>query len=155
MTIYDFDTQLLKGKQAENILDAYWKKRGIKIETVSMNFERLGIDRIFEYKNIRYTIEYKTDFLASKTGNAFIETVSVAGARLGWAYTSLAQGLVYFLPDTHIVYYVNMIEIKRNLMKWESEFPTREVKNKTYTGNGILLPLKKFEEIGIKTIIDA
>ena len=76
--MYKFQEQLAIGEENEMKLDSFLAK-WFDIERVSQEGQRQGIDRLFTRRDnkVIYRVEYKTDFTASRTGNAFIETVSV------------------------------------------------------------------------------
>ncbi len=76
--MYAFKAQLTKGEQSEAELDTYFAQ-WYDIQPLDRAQQRQGIDRIFTRKNngLVFTIEYKTDWMAAKTPNAFVETVSV------------------------------------------------------------------------------
>lgn len=110
--------------------------------------ERSGIDGILECRKTKrkWTVEIKTDWRAASTGNVFIETMSVDGKNvLGWAYTSLAQLLVYYVPPLGKIYIASMAAIKARLPEWENQYDTRRIPNKGYDTVGLLIPIAVFE----------
>jgi hypothetical protein len=77
------------------------------ITPASPEQERDGIDGLFEnrFTGEIATVEYKTDDTARRTGNAFIETISVdTSNRAGWTSAFKAQWLFYYLPGTATLY---------------------------------------------------
>lgn len=149
MTTYKFKTQLTDGEKGERRLDAYFQKWFI-IRKATMDEQRLGIDRHFTRRKDQraFTIEYKTDHTAGKTGNAFVETISVdTDNKPGWAITSQAQVLCYYIPDTGIIYVIDFARIRRNLPRWQKEYPHRAIPNRGYHTHGHLVPLLEFEKI--------
>ena len=146
---YDFNRQLSAGEAGEFELDRHFRAR-YKIQRISRDAQKAGIDRVFTSKRRRhrYTVEYKTDARAAATGNAFIETVSVdAEDKAGWGYTSCAQIVAYYVPPTHKVYLAETMRIKHELPKWESSYPTRSVPNDGYNTIGVLVPLDVFAAV--------
>ena len=95
---YQFAAQLQQGESYEAQIDAFFRSKfNVQISAVDRTSQRRGIDRVwFDVNDDRtWTVEYKADSLAGKTGNAFIETISVdTEQRPGWAYSSQAQMLV-------------------------------------------------------------
>lgn len=145
---YHFPTQLARGETAEAELDAHFGTWFL-ITKATREQQRHGIDRIFMNKQdgVVSTVEYKTDWRAFETGNAFVETVSVntAGKR-GWAYTSRSTFLFYHLPSPAcLVYILTFSRLRRNLPRWERAYPTRDIQNQGYQTRGLLVPLEEFE----------
>ena len=112
--------------------------------------QRLGIDRHFlrHRDRQRFTVEYKTDHTAGRTGNAFVETISVDTAnKPGWAFTSTAQVLIYHVPDAGTLYIIDFPRLRHHLPTWQQTYPTRAIPNRSYHTHGLLVPLKEFEAI--------
>lgn len=148
-TTYDFTTQLADGESGEDYLDRKFS-RWYTIRPATRLEQRQGIDRW--YTRIRngetFAVEYKTDRTAGRTGNAFIETVSVDTAnKPGWAYTSQARYLIYRIPDPEAIYIIPMAEIRYRVDKWRATYPERTIPNDTYNTIGTLVPLDEIERI--------
>jgi hypothetical protein len=112
--------QLAKGAAAETQLDRHFADR-FHITPATRAQQRQGIDRHFTHRQsgATYTIEYKTDWTAARTGNAFVETVSVDSAAIpGWVYTSQAEWLAYFLPDHATIYLLAFPTLRACLPQW-------------------------------------
>ena len=93
--------------------------------------------------------------MASKTGNIFVETISVdSGSRpkRGWSYTSQARWLYYYLPDDGLVYLVRMKDLREKLILWELMYQSRKCKNDGYCSHGLLVPKSEFEKIAAQRI---
>ena len=87
---YSFDKQLALGEEGETAIDNYMHLEwGFIVEPVSMELQKMGIDRIVTSpEGIVTSIEIKSDYQAHYTSNIFIETVSVDTAeKLGWPLT--------------------------------------------------------------------
>ena len=94
----------------------------------------------------RFRVEYKTDYKAAETGNAFVETVSVDTAgKAGWAYSSEADYLIYFIPGDGLIYIIALEVLRRELPRWVREYPLRTAQNEGYATHGLLVPLDEFE----------
>jgi hypothetical protein len=101
--VYGFNQQLKQGQISEKMLDDFFSQHGYDIVSMSDNLEvqKTGIDSIFTVKKSgnSFPVEYKTDTLTYKTGNIFIETVSISrkGRDIvpGWIHTSKAKFLIY------------------------------------------------------------
>jgi len=146
--MYTFSEQLAKGEGYETVLDKYYGQ-WFSIQSVSMSAQKMGIDKV--YTNImngcKYTIEYKADEKTAKTNNVFVETVSVDTTnKPGWAYTSCAQILVYYLPQMGIAVRHTMTNIKALLKDWLKKYPKVPCQNNGYKTWGVLVPLSEFEK---------
>jgi len=152
---YQFNDQLVAGEDGEAYLDAFFRRRGHTILPVTTEEQRLGIDRVFVTPTGQsWKVEYKTDFRAGKTGNAFIETVSVDThgkyGKMGWALTSTAEYLFYYVPD-HAIYVIPFLSLRHALPRWMREFPARGALNNRYTTHGVLVPLAQLAEFSKQT----
>lgn len=148
---YDFREKLAEGEAHEATLDAYFSS-WYEIAPVTMEEQRRGIDRVFYRKSDgrRYLVQYKSDTTAARTGNAFVETVSVdVSETAGWAYTCEADYLVYFIPPMGLAYVLKPSRIREKLPAWLEEYETRAAPNKGYRTVGVLVPLDEFEELCI------
>lgn len=151
MKPYDFQTQLAAGRKGEAFLDAFFAP-SYAITKATEAEQRTEIDRWFIHRasGRRFSVEYKTDSLAGKTGNAFVETVSVdTRARSGWAYMSAAEILMYYLPEPETIYVLRMSNLRQHLPSW-LRYPTGKALNKGYWTHGLLVPLHEFERIAVK-----
>lgn len=152
MTAYDFQTQLRKGEAAERELDARFAE-WFEIAPASADEQRQGIDRWFTGKRtgMRRAVEIKTDFRAAQTGNSFIETVSVGGQRAGWAYTSQADWLLYYVPRDRVVM-LRLTGVRIELAQWVNRWPEVTVQNDGYVTRGVVLPLRELERAAFNVV---
>lgn len=151
--MYAFKEQLAKGEKSENKLDHFFSQ-WYTIQPVGMDKQRQGIDRIFTNKEtgVISKIEYKTDWTAGKTHNAFVETISVDTAnKPGWAHSSQADYLFYYVPGDELIYIITFAKLREQMHRWHG-FPTRAIPNNGYKTIGILVPLAEFERIAIEVI---
>ena len=141
---HSFVVDLPRGLACEKTLDEYFSK-WFEIQTVDMSMQRKGTDKLWTNRKtgITYSLEYKGDFRTAETGNAFIETVSVdTSGKPGWALYSLAQLLVYFIPQTGEVVLLPMLRVKQELGKLlERGAIEVEAPNENYSGWGVLVPM--------------
>ena len=151
--MYDFKKQLAAGEQSEAMLDNFFAQ-WYSITPVGMAEQRQGIDRIFTRTDgTTFPIEYKTDWTASKTGNAFVETVSVDTAnKPGWAYSSKARYLIYYVPGDGLIYVIEFSKLRSHLRRWENQYQARSIPNQGYHTKGLLVPLVEFEKIAKQVI---
>lgn len=145
---YGFKTKLAEGEAHERFLDRYFTRSGFRILPATHDEQRQGIDRWFANcpRRLLMAVEYKADSTASKTGNAFVETVSVdVDHKPGWAYTSQADRLIYYIPPDGLIYIVPFEVLRRKLPRWITMYPGRVVANQGYNTHGILVDLAEFE----------
>lgn len=144
---YDFRKQLRSGQSGEEFLDEFFCQ-WYAIDKATDAEQRQGIDRWFTPLPFgkRFAVEYKTDKTASRTGNAFVETISVDTAnKPGWAYTSQAKYLVYYVPGDELVYVMAFTVLRNQLTRWQHEYPSRRIPNVGYFTHGLLVALREFE----------
>ena len=147
MKPYDFQQQLAIGAQGEAFLDQFFAGRYV-ITPATDAEQRLGIDRHFVNRatNNAFTVEYKTDAIARKTHNAFIETISVdARGKSGWAYTSTAEFLAYYVPGDELIYVMRFADLRKRLADWALRYPVKSALNEGYKTTGLLVPLHELE----------
>ena len=153
---YSFDTQKARGDAGEQFLDRWFAAARTcgagtgeyDVQPATREEQRRGIDRIFTHRRTgkRLTVEYKTDYKAAQTGNAFVETVSVdTTGKAGWAHSSEANYLIYFIPGDGLIYILALEVLRRELPRWVREYPLRVAQNEGYATHGILVPLDEFE----------
>ena len=147
--IYDFNTQLQQGQQAERSLDLILEIT-FQIQPANREQQRRGIDRLLTHRETgqRWRAEYKADHQAHTTGNAFVETISVdRDLKLGWAITSEADLLFYFIPESGLIYILSFSTLREQLPRWLRRYPCRSIPNQGYGTHGILVPLYEFETL--------
>jgi len=145
---YTFDAQKTRGDAGEVFLDQVFAA-GYEVRPATRAEQRQGIDRIFTRRKTdqRLAVEYKTDYKAAHTGNAFVETVSVdATGKAGWAYSSAADYLIYYVPGDEVIYVIALEVLRRELPCWVREYPLRAAQNEGYATHGVLVPLDEFEQ---------
>lgn len=145
--MHEFSNSLVIGDKHEIELDRFYSQWS-KILRVSHTAQAMGIDRVWisNETGIQYTVEYKSDEIAGRTGNVFIETISndVTG-KLGWAYTTCAQWLCYYIPQMKTAYWIDALVLKYRIKEWEKKYKSISVANKDYNTIGILMPLDEFK----------
>lgn len=154
MSAYQFDTQKRVGVAGEETLDAFFRQwRGLHIRPATDAEQRRGIDRMFTVAATgrEVAVEYKTDYMAGRTGNAFVETVSVDRAgKPGWAVSSEAYFLIYLVPEPRTIYVIRMQDVRRRLPAWRQIYPERTVANDGYNTVGLLVPLDELERLAVE-----
>jgi len=147
---FNFQEQLLVGQIGEDVIDSHLlNKYGMKAEKVSPELDQLGVDRIIRGGlGTTWSAEYKTDFVAGKTHNAFIETVSVDSSnKLGWSRTSIAQWILYYVPPDGLLYFLETTEVKKKIDEWCSKYRIAKAQNSGYFSHGVIVPLAELEAI--------
>ena len=147
--LHEFNKSLKTGQRYERVLDKVFSDR-YSITPVSMDLQRLGIDRIFTSikSRKRFSVEYKGDEKTQTTGNAFIETVSVdTDNKPGWAITSCAQILIYYVIGPNDIYISYMTEIKRLVSDWANKYEEKPAYNEGYKTLGLCVPIEEIEPI--------
>jgi hypothetical protein len=147
MTTYNFAAQLADGQAGETFLDGFFAELGYVVEPVSEELQLRGIDRLMTGSNGPVYVEYKTDY--HNTGRAFVETQSTE-KRLGWAFTSQAEILVYFLPVLAVVYVMRLTAMRNHLNHWLKAYPSADVPNEGWVTRGVIVPLTEFDAIALR-----
>jgi len=145
--MYEFATCLKRGEAGERFLDEFFAGE-FAISPATRKQQREGIDRIFTKRKTGsvFRVEYKTDYQAHRTGNAFLETVSVdVEGKKGWVYTSRADYLIYFVAEDSLIYVVPFKTLRKLFPGWLKKYQQKEVANASYTSKGICVPLTEFE----------
>jgi hypothetical protein len=145
---YSFDAQKARGDSGELFLDK-WFATDYDVKPATRHEQRRGVDRTFIQRRTgqRFRVEYKTDYKAAETGNAFVETVSVDTAgKAGWAYSSEADYLIYYIPTDDLIYVLALEVLRHELPRWVREYPLRAAQNEGYATHGLLVPLDEFEK---------
>ena len=142
--LHHFDASFERGLEGEARLDDLFRP-WFAISPASDIEQRRGIDRWFVGRKTGWprSVEYKTDYRTGQTGNVFIETSSVDGKRAGWAQTSEAEWLVYYVAP-HTAYLARMAAVRDGLARWAARFPERRVYNDGYTSRGVIVPAWEF-----------
>lgn len=148
--MYQFDRQLSIGEEGEAFLDGFFAA-WFDIRRATREEQGLGIDRWFlDARGRRQSVEYKMDSAAARTGNAFIETVSVdTTGKPGWAYSSQARTLVYYIPPDGLIYVIRFRHLRVILPRWERDYPARAIPNNGYHTHGLLVPLNEIERLAV------
>lgn len=147
-TVYDFKEQKKRGESSERYLDKYFS-RWYDIQPASPLEQRQGIDRFFARRpgGQPTPVEYKTDYAAAKTGNAFLELISVdCRFVVGWAYSSCAEYLMYLVPE-YAIYVIRFSQLRLHLAMWTRKYEMRTVRNEGYNARGILVPLAEVDKL--------
>ena len=141
-----FGRNLRLGHEREAVLDAFFSVRGFDIYPATPEEQRTGIDRWFNGElGGRFSVEYKSDSTSQRTGNAFVETVSVdTEDKPGWALTCKADCLMYYVLGHEVIYCFRPEVIRAVLLPWRRQYPEVPVQNDGYQTWGLKVPLEEF-----------
>ncbi|MEO0988563.1 MAG: hypothetical protein AAFY20_23940 [Cyanobacteria bacterium J06639_14] len=145
---YSFGNQFSVGQQGERLIAEWIQARSQmagKCQVIPLPVERQseGDLLVQMHSGERLTIEVKTDDIAHKTGNIFVETIGDGGwpPRPGWAYSCDSSWLFYLILKTGELLCFDPKNIRANLNDWSVQYEYRAVKNKTHTTLGLLVPI--------------
>ena len=150
MREHNFRAKLEEGEGYEGLLDIFFGQT-FQI-TRADDWQRYGIDRFFQSGKWNWAVEYKADSRAAQTGNVFIETVSVdtngdKQGTPGWAKTSQAHLLVYYIPPAGRIFFTQMARIKALVSKWERAYELVPARNDAgYYTWGLKVPISEFKK---------
>lgn len=142
--MHSFAEKLAQGQEIERQLDDIFAQRYMVREATRQQ-QRQGIDRLMaDADGNQFAMEYKADWRAADTGNAFIETISVdTVGKPGWARTSKADWLVYAIPPLGIAYGIPMSAVRAMVPAWAARYPIRPALNSAYSTHGICVPVSE------------
>lgn len=149
---YRFGEQLRKGSLGESILDTFFS-RWFDIQRVPVAIETSsGVDRLFigEQQGDALAVEYKCDTQGYRTGNAFIETISVdEDGKRGWLWTTKADALVYYFHEDGggSGYVLDPTDLRKRAYRWTRKYPVKTATNDDYHSYGLLVPAEELEPI--------
>jgi hypothetical protein len=142
---YRFGKQYRVGAIGAQMLDGYFQKL-YRLLPATMQEEENGIDRVgFREDGTQVFLEYKTDVKADYSGRAFIEVVAYAhdlGQRPGWAYTTQADIIVYFLPFSNRLFLLRSRRLRSRMALYEAQYERVQVANAGWKTTGLLVPLE-------------
>jgi hypothetical protein len=158
MKTHTFHEKLSQEKEESVKIDVFLTQWYHVIPT-SLELDKRGIDRILiDKEDLTVSkIDYKHDWRASETGNAFIETCSVYKEgeckKHGWVYTGGADDIYYNVVGEETIYVVpKSLLITITETRWEDEYRTASARNPGYVSHGILVPLEEIAEISSQII---
>lgn len=147
------------GKMAEALLDKYFQRRGWHITQTTPEEEREKYwgDRKYVKDNKIYYIEYKYDARTFKTGNIFLETISVDTADTpGWVYTCRADYIFYACWSMQEILVFTPATLRKNIENFKLQYRTVATAaglNNGYRTHGVLVPYAEAKKIA-KEIIE-
>ena len=151
--VYEFRQELARGHDGEHRVARWLMSHGYGVEMVDdLDRQKLGVDLVVSPPfPPSYTVEVKTDYLAHRTGNAFIEYVQndTGTARqggLGWVVTCRADWLLYLVAETGDAYWLRPRDVYRAFWSWWRRRDIRKhfAQNAAgYRTHGLCVPLSE------------
>lgn len=140
MALHRFAESLTIEAQWAPTLDA-WFGAAYQLRLATVEEQWRGIDRVAIDDGGRCVgLDYKCDCRCVETGNLFIETVSNAQTgRPGWALTSEAMWLVYFVVPDHVLMFLTS-QLRAQLPNWAACCLERPAHNEGYDTLGLCVP---------------
>lgn len=161
---YQFGRQHRQGKAAEHFIYSTFQD-AFNVIPAPDYLQEQGCDFTFTDRTNHqvWKVELKTDTRAARSGNAFVETVSIARDgephQPGWAHTSISDWLLYYLPNTMPprIYRISFDLLRLELPRWLDSYPARLIPNHDpkrgdYHTIGILVPLEELQAIAQEVI---
>lgn len=149
MTIHDFQEKLEKGRRTELAVIDFLLADGYVVDIIESPREQKyrGDLRVYGGSLDKpFTIEVKDDSAALRTGNVFVEYISVDNqGKPGWALTTNADRVFYVIGN--IAYPFKPRDLRNELPKWLYRLQTRKARNRGYNGWGVLVPVEVFKQV--------
>lgn len=113
-----FYTQNRKGKKGETEIKEYYKNKGVNVVDVSENKEYQNKDIDFFFNG--QSVEVKTANYLNNHNNIILEIVSNDNEKdykTGWLYSCLADVIIFYNPQTKVMYQFFMDDLKEYYMQ--------------------------------------
>lgn len=162
---FDFSEQLAIGQEYEALLDKHLSEKN-DLVPVPKEYELRGIDRFLRNKEtqLTFSVQYKADKVAGRTGNLFLELFSRFPdyhgpcERDGWFRSIQAQILAYYVVDESCLYWFDVVRLKLYCPKWLELYRMSagvensvQHENKKFWAFGLVVPLKvAYDNAGLK-----
>ena len=152
---HDFKEKLAQGLAAERAIADYLGRAGLDISIALHKGdaveERANGDYVLTIGSVEYGVEMKYDVTAARTGNIFVETISVdRSGKPGWALTCGAALLLYYIPPGPKSVGVMLVFSPAKLREALPQiclYRSVPARNKGYSGWGHIVPGKDFIEL--------
>lgn len=146
--IHDYNQSRERGERHERVLDEHYRLMGAEIVRASTEEQKVGVDRWFTWEGKRFSVDYKADEKARKTGNAFLELGDLGryAARQGCVYRTKADWIVYYIVHTGAIYWFRPTDLTTLVdEEWVAAYGVKAAPNKHYWTIGVAVPLVAFE----------
>ncbi len=156
---FTFSEKFKDGERGEKLMDRFFSK-WFYIEYIPSEIQKIfHYDREFTSKskhNESFNVEYKTDLIAVRTGNFFVET-DISDGVSGWLYKTCADWIAILIGEEIYLVDINVlresIRINKFFYKQRNSKPTKKINNQYYHSIGYLMPVKDLERISNKHLI--
>ena len=139
-----FADDLLRGENGEDAVHNYMRQ-WYDVEYATPFEQRQGLDATYTNQTTgeSHTVEVKVDEVAGRTGNVFIETISVDyPTKAGWVWTCQADQLIYWLPRQRLLIGFELEKLQLVVRDWVMRYKVFPVANDGYLTYGVAVPLK-------------
>ncbi len=147
MSKFTQSQQWVSGQFVADFLDDLFGARGWMITPTSPHEERvlcLG-DRHYRRDGAHYTVEYKSGLQTARTGNVFLETISVDSVnKPGWVYTCQADYIFYAALLNGMIVVFRPGTLRAKIEELKAQFGVRQTthrQNVGYNTHGVVVPL--------------
>lgn len=142
--VYQFQVQNEIGQQGEEVIRAHFEKYGIKTHSVDLRTNKTGVDFYVEEADGRKTLyEIKTDSMAGRTGNLFIENISNSSTgALGFLHTTKSDFILYYIPELFFYIELPTPELREFVLRYKNKFTQRSCQNPGYKSFGYLVGIE-------------
>lgn len=134
-----------------------WLHRNVEFDRGSLRIatreeEARSIDLSLRQHGKPLTIEVKTEFAASRTGNLCFEVISQARIRergvIGWGFKlESTDWITYILPETGDLYIFDTVELQRWVVDNYQSLRNFSARNREYFTLGVLMPISRVKEL--------
>lgn len=150
---FTFTEKFNQGMNGEILMDEFFSK-WFHIKKMNSNSQEVfHYDREFTPKSKpceSFRVEYKTDLMAVRTGNFFVETDMSDGVN-GWLYKTCADWIAVLIGKEIYLVDINVlreaIRLNKNIYKQRNSKSTKKFNNQHYHSIGYLMPMKDLERI--------
>lgn len=152
--IYHFSSQNKIGQDGENKIRAYFAAIGIETFSVPLSVNKKGVDFYTVEFGEKVYYEVKTDSMAAKTGNCFLEVISnTSTAKLGFLFTCKSDFILYYVPEFGKFLKIPPPELRYYITFNADKFKIKSCANPGYFSEGLLVPYAElagiFEEVEV------
>lgn len=122
----------------------------LRVATRDEEVRAIDLVTIIDGKSV--TIEVKTEFAASRTGNLCFEVISQARVKdrgvIGWGFKlDSTDWITYILPETGDLYIFDTEKLQSWVIENYQSLRNFSARNPDYSTLGVLMPISRVEEL--------